>query len=161
MRPALFIAPLLALSACARPDRPAEAPPVPAEVSLEQFQLLRWIEGTWRGSEPGGHPFFESYAFLDDSTIRNFSYPDSTFMVARDSSTIVWSAGRVTSIGGTLAWVATGLDSATVRFDPIRNARNSFTWTRESRSAWTAFLWWRDDAGQRHERHYRMERVGS
>jgi hypothetical protein len=161
MRPAILIAPLLALSACGHADRPDEAPPVAAEVSLEQFQLLRWIEGTWRGSEAGGNPFFESYVFLDDSTIRNFSYPDSTFMEARDSSTIAWASGHVTSTGGSLAWVASGLDSATVRFDPIRNARNSYTWTRQSRSVWTAYLWWLDDSGHKHERLYRMERVGS
>lgn len=155
------IALLLAGWACSRPDRPSDSPPVPAEVSLEQFQALRWLQGTWRGTQSGANPFFESYVFLNDSTIRRFNYPDSTFAEATDSGMIAWSRGNVTSAAGSPAWIATRFDSATVRFDPLRDANNSFTWTRLSNTEWTALLQWSDESGNMKERLYRMERVGS
>jgi hypothetical protein len=147
--------------ACSPADRPTEDRPMPARISLDQFQALRWLQGTWRGSEAGAHFFFESYAFLDDSTIKSFSYPDSTFALADDSSLIALRNGEVTSSEGSATWILTGLDSTGVRFKPLRNAKNSFVWTLESRSAWAARLSWRDSTGTVQERTYQMERIGS
>jgi len=156
---------LVVCLSCSRLDRPAGPPPTPAEISLEQFQALRWLQGTWRGSEQGANPFFESYVFLSDSTIRSFTYPDSTFAEASDSGAITWARNQVTStMGGSTGgstWVVTHFDSLALRFDPVRNATNSFTWIPESRAAWTARVEARGATGAVRERVYRMERVGT
>lgn len=155
------IALLLACVCCTRPDRPSGPPPAPAEVSLEQFQALRWLQGTWRGSEDGSHPFFESYLFLNDSTIQSFTYPDSTFAEASDSGSITWAGNRITSATGQAVWVATHFDTLTIRFDPLRNATTAYTWGRESREKWTARLEVPGGGTGPQARVYRMERVGS
>jgi hypothetical protein len=152
---------LITCVCCSRPERPAEPPLAPAEVSLEQFQALRWLQGTWRGSEDGANPFFESYLFLNDSTILSFTYPDSTFAEANDTGSIVWAGSRITSANGEAAWVVTHFDTLTVRFDPLRNATTAHTWSRESRAAWTARLEVPGGGGVPPGRLYRMERVGS
>src|SRR5262245_23330336 len=66
---------------------PAASTPAPMTVSVAQFQQMRWLEGSWRGSGGGIDAFFEGYRFVDDSTIRSFEYPDST-LVAKDSGEI-------------------------------------------------------------------------
>jgi hypothetical protein len=152
---------LIACVCCSPADRPAEPPQAPAEVSLEQFQALRWLQGTWRGSEGGANPFFESYVFINDSTILSFTYPDSTFAEANDSGSIVWSGNRVSSATGKAAWVVTHFDTLTVRFEPLRNATTAYTWSRESRETWTAQLEVPGGGAVPPGRLYRMERVGS
>src|SRR6267142_3541811 len=96
----------VAVTACSRPEAPSPPVATPAPVSLDQFQTLHWLEGTWRGTGPGVTPFYESYRYLNDSTIRSFSYPDSTFAEARDSGTIAWRSGQVTSGDSGFSWVA-------------------------------------------------------
>src|SRR5262245_28887902 len=39
------------------------------EFSQSDFQKLRWLEGTWRGSDGGKGAFFEGYRFINDTTI--------------------------------------------------------------------------------------------
>jgi hypothetical protein len=157
-----FVRVLLALAAvgCSRPDRSGLRPVQPASVTLDQFQALRVLQGTWRGSEAGGTPFYESYVFLDDSTIRSFGYPDSTFAQAKDSSTVALAGGQVTSVGGSAVWVATRFDSNIIRFEPRRGATNSFTWTIHSRDAWTALLEWSEQDGKPRSLVYQMQRLG-
>jgi hypothetical protein len=149
----------LSLAACQKPaERPTASPPRPAEVSLAEFQQLRYLQGAWRGVA-GGMPFYETYTFPSDSVIQSFSYPDSTLHEASDSGLIVWSGGHVTSGGREAAWIATSWDSTGMRFEPLRGASNSFTWKRSSRDAWTAHLEWPADAG-RPPREYQMARIG-
>jgi hypothetical protein len=154
----------VAAAACGEPPdpppaRPADAP-VPASVTAADLQRLRWLEGHWRGTGESGNPFYESYRFLNDSTIQSHTFTDSTFAQAGDSSLIMLSGGELTSRGGGMEWVATEIDSAGVHFDPRENARNAFTWSRDSPTRWTALLRWVDADGASREMLYRMERVG-
>ena len=151
----------LLVAACAGPRRPSAAVIQPAQVTLDQFQSLRWLEGTWRGSADGSEPFYESYVYLNDSIIQGFSYTDSTLAEARDSNTIAWSATGVIDSGAGLDWVATHLDSVSARFEPTRGGRNSFTWRMNSRDTWTAELEWPDTASHVAFRTYRMDRLGN
>ena len=131
----------------------------PAAVSLERFQLLRFLQGNWRGTAGDTEPFFESYLFVDDSTIRTFTYADSTFAQARDSGMVLWRAGTVAVEGGTARWLAVSFDSTGMEFSPERGASNLFRWTPESRDRWTAELAWPGPSNR--SRAYLMERVGS
>ncbi len=151
------IAVALLSGACRSSDRPGSA--APARITLEQFQSLRWLEGTWRGDEAGADPFYESYRFLNDSTILSATYADSTARVVSDSGVLAFAGGRVTSRGGTAVWVLTAMDPLSLRFDPVANATNSFVWTRQSTDSWTATLRWRDAKGEQRQRAYRMELV--
>lgn len=136
----------------------ARVPP-PASVTLDEFASLRWLEGTWAGDDPAGAPFYERYAFVDDSTIRAESSPDSTFPSVDGASEIRLRAGRVTTGEETMEWAVTSIDDRAVRFDPIRGARNSFVWRSRSDSVWVATLNWTDADGESHEREYTMRRM--
>lgn len=108
MAPLLVLA--LLLSAC-RPDTSSQqgheaGDPGTADTTrftLADFQGLRFIEGTWRGSAPGATPFFETYRVLDDSTIRMHTWTDSTRTVAgeeteyrlRDGAILAGKDGRL------------------------------------------------------------------
>jgi hypothetical protein len=150
---------VLILTACREPPPPVQDAVKPAQVTLDQFQMLRWLQGTWRGSAAGGGPFYESYIFLNDSTIRSFSYADSTFAQASDSNLIALAGGQVVKTGGGAVWIATRLDSTGVRFDPESGASNSFTWASASHDTWTARLEWPDSA-EHPPQTSQMERVG-
>jgi hypothetical protein len=148
-----------ALSTCSGAAPPPHERPLPAQITLAQFQLLRWLQGTWRGTATGTAPVYQSYVFIDDSTVRGFSYRDSTFAQASDSSIIAWRSGLVRDTGAGQVWIATRLDSTGARFAPEADA-NRFTWTQESRDRWTALLEWPDSAAAHPPRTYLMERVG-
>lgn len=74
--------------------------------TLADFQALRYIEGDWRGSGYEGGPFYESYRFVDDSTIDMTAWTDSTMTVARERSQYLLRDGSIrTSKGGRLQTV--------------------------------------------------------
>jgi hypothetical protein len=156
---------LLALASCGEgsetvDDGGAASAPTPAVVSAADLQMLRWLEGNWVGSADGGAPFYESYRFLNDSTIESRTYTDSTLSQPSDSGRIAIAGGVLTSRGGNATYVATRLDSTQVHFEPLQNANNAFTWTRQSSDAWTAVLQWTDASGAAQERTYHMRRIG-
>ena len=173
MRRFWFLAMGVTLSACdgSESDEPASAsdssaagaPAVPAAapatVSLEQFGALRWIEGTWRGSGDEQPTFYERYTFADDSTIRAEASSDSTFPTPEEAGAIRLRGGRVTTGEQNMEWAVTSLDARSVRFDPVRGARNTFVWTSTSDTSWTARLSWTDREGTPHERIYEMRRM--
>ena len=107
-------------------------------VSDVQFKALRWIEGAWHSKDGRGVRFFERYRFLNDSTIRSYSYADSTMRSPNDSGVILRRGGRVTSDNGN--YVVTSIVIGRVHFEPAANALNSFTWTRDDADQWTALL---------------------
>ena len=145
-------------SAASDAGRPG-ASATPAQVTPGQFASLRWIEGTWRGSGIEQPTFYERYTFVDDSTIRAESSPDSTFPDPDEAGAIELRAGRVTTGDSTMLWAVSSIDARSVRFDPVRGARNTFVWDSESDSAWRATLTWTDRDGEAHERIYRMRRM--
>ena len=109
-------------------------------VSVAEFGRLRWIEGKWRGQAAGAQPFYEGYLFLDDSTLRTYSYADSTVTTPSDSGDIRLRDSAVTTGSQGMQWVVTEFDSNRVHFAPVRNVRNSFTWVREGNDRWMAYL---------------------
>lgn len=151
----------LALGACRGEAGGAPGLPTPAPVTLEQFQGLRWLQGNWRGAEAGDQPFFESYLFLDDSTIRSFTYTDSTFRQAGDSGVVTWRGGVARVLGGPASWVATRFDSSGVHFEPEHGAGNSFDWILGDHDHWTASLTWPGSGNPPRIRTYQMTRIGS
>jgi len=130
------------------------------KTTLADFQALRWLEGRWRGTH-AGEPFYQSYHFRNDSTIDTRTFGDSSFHDASDSGTIVLENGAIKNRGGGAEWEATSLDSRTVHFEPAKQAPNSFTWHRISRTQWSATIRWHDASGQEQHRLYMLDRVGS
>ena len=133
--------------------------PVAASITPDQFAGLKWLEGYWRGAAPGGPPFYERYAFADDSSIAMYTFPDLTFAAASDSARVTLRGGVVRDAGSTASWVATRLDSASVDFAPEWGATNTFTWQKDG-DDWTATI----ESGSGSSKSvavYRMRRVRS
>lgn len=149
LRPALLLIPLLS---CRGADTRT-----PATVTPAQFADLRWLSGSWSGTGSGVKPFFERYAFVDDSTIQMHGYPDSTFGAPGDSSRITLRGGQVVSQSAS-TWVATSIDSVEVRFDHSEKPGNAFTFRRVSHTEWTAHIEWTGDKGAQ-TITYQMTRV--
>jgi hypothetical protein len=150
---------LLALLALTRAATAQQQPPL--RITADQFRSLRWLEGRWRGQAPDGAPFYEAYAFLDDSTIAIRSFADSALSHPRDSSEVRLRGGEVVNQSGPRRWAATAIDSTRVRFVPVAHAHNLVTWRRESADAWTATLRWPARVGRRTRTMvYRMGRIG-
>jgi hypothetical protein len=151
--------------ACSRADSPPKdyqqaavpAQPVPLTFTAADFKKLAWIEGAWRGRMPTGAYFHELYHVIDDSTMVEAGYTDSTFRTKRDSATIALRGGVILD-GPTAPWKATRLDSTMVEFQKP-NSKSHFTWTRKSMDSWTAQIFSTDTAGVEHSIIYDMERV--
>lgn len=134
---------LLALLACTPAEKPKAStppPPSPATVPRADFRHISYLQGRWRGVDASGKAFFESYIALDDTTMRSFTFSDSTFTSPSESGRIRWASGQVRIDGGEVRWVATLWTADSVRFEPELGASNSFTWIRRSPDAWLARL---------------------
>ena len=130
----------------------------PASVSAAQFSSLAWLSGRWRGVDATGAPFFEAYVPQTPSTIRTYSYADSTFVAPNDSGLLQLRGDTLFSGSPSVHWVATHLDSIRVEFAPWRGASNRFVWLRTAPGGWTATLQW-DSAGTPQQRVYEMRAV--
>jgi len=150
-------------------DAPAKrpsAPPAsgaavsPARVSLAQFKALSWIEGHWRGKLPDGRPFFEVYRRINDSTIHEASFPDSSFKSQGDSATIELRSGVILNgdLAGGKRWIATRIDSLSIEFTSPDDQSRHFTWTRHPDGSWEAALFSPDGGGIK-QTVYLMERM--
>jgi hypothetical protein len=110
-------------------------------VSKPQFNELRWIEGTWRGTGGGVPAFAEGYKFANDTTINVSFYSDSTATKVASSGKIVLTAGQLLYSGNGTEYVATKIAPNSVTFVPKgTNGNNSFEWTMKSPTEWTASL---------------------
>jgi hypothetical protein len=164
MRAGLF----LVLAACSRKDaeqppkdfsNPAvPAQPAPAQFALADFNTLRYLEGTWKGMQPNGNPFYESYHFVNDSTIFQAGHTDSTFRTKSDSALITFRNGVVvdSSYSGRI-YTVEKLDSAVVDFRAGPNYH--FTWSRQGNDAWTAKLYNKQPDGSDVVTTYPMKRI--
>jgi len=148
----LTLALAAAVTACS-PDRQPQSGQ-PLRVSVAEFQTLRWLEGTWRGTG-GRHPFYEGYHFQSDTLVRILYFADSTTTRASDSGAVYLRAGVIYHEADGGLWRATRLDSASIAFEPVEQVTNSFTWVRESADAWLATL--RQPGAP--EQTYRLERI--
>ena len=135
----------------------APAQPLPAKFALADFANLRYLEGLWVGKMANGHPFYESYHFVNDSTILKGSHTDSTFKTKSDSSRIAFRNGVVMDSGATSMYTAETLDESVVDFRA--GPTYHFTWSRESNDAWTARLFSRQADGSDKITTYFMKRI--
>jgi hypothetical protein len=102
---------------------------------------LRCLDGRWRGSGGGYAAFFEEYRFVDDSTLEQRTFADSTFTVTSDSSVIEARGGQVTKRrGNALQHVLVRVTGDTLRFERPAGSHTGFTWVRQSADAWRAYL---------------------
>jgi hypothetical protein len=132
----------------------------PANVTLADFQQLRWINGPWRGFMADGGKFYEWYKFENDSTILKTEHADSTFGTPTGESRIMLRNGIVVDSSARSSYVATRWDSAGADFAPRRGATNSFTWAREDATKWSATIRWTDANGQPQTVLYALHRFG-
>jgi hypothetical protein len=158
---------LLVLAACGKKDDQAmvdsaaaasdsSATPAPT-FTLADFGHLRYLEGTWRGTMANGNPFYESYHFLNDSTIQKGNHTDSTFQTKSDSSLIMIRNGKVADVGAGSAYTAVKLDASVVDFRA--SDQYHFTWTREGNDTWTARLFSKKPDGSEQVTVYPMKRM--
>ena len=154
MRILSLIAVLTLLTGCQRPPRPADG----LAVTPDEFRGLQWLSGRWDGTGPDTLSFWESYLFLDDSTIRSYTWADSTFTQISDSSLLTLREGRVISGSGERWHVLTRWDRGGLRFEPRGKATNAFTWRPIDSSSWIAILTWTDADGKPQARRYSMRR---
>lgn len=111
----------------------------PAVLTPKDLRTLRWIEGTWRGTGGGEKPFFERYAFVDDSTLRMESFADSTLARVSETTFYELRGGRFTNRNARARWVAARLKDRAVTFVPDVGVRNLFVWRPSNkRDVWYA-----------------------
>jgi hypothetical protein len=133
----------------------APAQPAPAKFALADMRSLRYLEGVWKGTMPNGKAFYESYHFLNDSTIAQAGHTDSTFKTKSDSSMIMFRNGAVVDSGGTVS-TAEKLDSNAVDFRASPSYH--FVWSRQGNDAWTATIYSKQ-AGAERVTTYPMKRI--
>lgn len=128
------------------PEPPADVAfraPAPGKFGQAQFAELKWLDGDWRGTMPDGTPFFERYDVSNDTTIRMWSFSDSTFSTVSDSSMLVWTDSTIVIVSGAPRAVAERIDSAGVHFAPVQPGRSKYSW-REVSGGWKATLYTND-----------------
>jgi hypothetical protein len=124
------------------------------------FEKLRWLEGTWRGTDANGqNPFFERYRFVGDGKIETDSFSDSTLSKVDSQSSTRFENREIVHKSGAIVWTASKLDDSQIEFVPKEKTTGSFVWKKESADVWTARLLGKDAQGKPKETIYRMERV--
>jgi hypothetical protein len=110
----------------------------PAVLTPKDLRALRWIEGTWRGSGGSQKPFYERYAFVDDSTLRMESFADSTLARVSETTFYELRGGRFANRSVRARWVAASLKDRAITFVPDVGVRNLFVWRPSKRDVWYA-----------------------
>jgi hypothetical protein len=114
-----------------------ELEPVPPSAAdavrtIADFQGLAYLEGDWRGSGYEGGSFYETYHFVNDSTIEMTAWTDSTLSSSRDGSQYMLRDGVIrTADGGRLV----GVDGEGHHF---RRGSSAWTFRRVSPDRWMA-----------------------
>lgn len=113
-------------------DLPARASADSVASTIADLQALRYLEGDWRGSGYEGGHFYESYRFVNDSTIEMTAWTDSTMTAPRERSEYALRSGVIrTGSGGRLV----GMDADGHHF---RSGASTWTFRRVSPDRWTA-----------------------
>ncbi len=119
-------------AAAGTPDRRASEVSDSGVYSVDDFQALRYLDGDWRGSGYDGGPFFETYRFVNDSTIEMTAWTDSSMTAPRERSQYMLRGGVIrTDKGARLV----KLDQDGHRFE---TASYSWTFRQVSPDRWTA-----------------------
>ena len=120
---------------------PADAQEQRATFDRSAFASLAWLEGRWVGSGGGFDAFYEEYRVLNDSTLEQRTFPDSTFSRPDGTSTIEWRGGEVLKRrNGNVETRVVRISGDTARFEPVMAGRRGFTWFRVSSDEWRAVL---------------------
>jgi hypothetical protein len=128
-------------------------------LSPSDLMKLRWIEGTWRGTGDVESPFFERYYFENDSTLVVEGFSDETLSKVSDVTRFELRDGQFGNWGEGARWAVTQLDDASVTFEPVARARNTFRWEKQSKDGWKAVLSWpANESSPAKQRIYKMER---
>ncbi|MBY0490495.1 MAG: CPBP family intramembrane metalloprotease [Gemmatimonadaceae bacterium] len=130
----------------------------PAMATASALTPWRMLEGRWRGTLNDTAPFYESYHFLDDSTVEVRQPRDAGDTAAPLSGTLRVRANELRTGNADMEWIAEQLTPERIGFAPVRGATNHFQWERETADRWRATLIW-EDGGHRRSRQYRMTRI--
>ncbi|HEV7891917.1 MAG TPA: hypothetical protein VGP08_14835 [Pyrinomonadaceae bacterium] len=137
----------------------AQQPPTPARINASDLSKLRWIEGSWRGTGDVEKPFFERYRLDGDAALVVEGFKDETLAKVSDSTRFELKDGEFGGGSEGSRWAASELTDDAVTFVPIKGARNTFRWQKESDGTWKAVLDWpAADGKPARRRVYRMER---
>jgi hypothetical protein len=111
---------------------PADSSAGNAAHTVADLQALRYLEGEWRGSGYEGGPFYESYRFVNDSTIEMTSWSDSTMTTPQERSEYALRNGVIRADNG----------GRLVRVDQdghhFRRGSSAWTFRQVSADRWTA-----------------------
>jgi hypothetical protein len=111
---------------------PADSTAGNAAHTVADLQALRYLEGEWRGSGYEGGPFYESYRFVNDSTIEMTSWSDSTMTTPQERSEYALRNGVIRADNG----------GRLVRVDQdghhFRRGSSAWTFRQVSADRWTA-----------------------
>ena len=123
------------------------------------LKKLRWIEGTWRGTGGGVPPFVERYKFESDTTLAVEGFEGENLDKVTDVTRFELKDGEFGGGSEGSRYVASAIDDKSITFEPVRKARNSFRWERESENSWKAILNSpATDQAPAKQRTYQMER---
>lgn len=137
----------------------AQQPQTPARISASDLSKLRWIEGSWRGTGDVEKPFFERYRLDGDSALVVEGFEDETLAKVSDVTRFELKDGEFGGGGEGSHWAASELTDDAVTFVPVKGARNTFRWQKESDGTWEAVLDWpAADGKPARRRVYKMER---
>jgi len=109
-------------------------------VSPDEFASLRWLEGRWVGSGGEYEAFYEEFRFVDEGTIEQVTFTDSTFSTQSSRSLIQHTGGMVVKSNDDSRSVVTDIDDESLRFERVGKNLPGFTWTRVSDDQWYAVL---------------------
>jgi hypothetical protein len=124
------------------------------------FRKLRWLEGTWRGTDGKDLIFYERYQFVDDTTIEFKSFgQDQSLTKIKRQGTIVYKDGVIHSRGDSTGSIMIAIDDKSAHFESQENPRNSYSFEKESPDVWLARVKYADSQGNAAETVFRMERV--
>ena len=141
LRTAVLLCGVGVMSAGTAAAASAQSAPTPAAITPGAFATLTWFEGRWVGSGGGFRAFHEEYRFLNDSTIEQRTYPDSTYSEPDGGSLIQLRDGNVRSWrNGTPGSMVTRLSGDTLRFESPNPGGNGFSWLKVAADHWRAIL---------------------
>ncbi|MBA2292918.1 MAG: hypothetical protein H0W15_10750 [Gemmatimonadales bacterium] len=100
------------------------------------------MTGVWVGSGGAYQAFDEIREVVNDSTLRQRSFTDSTFNSISDSSDIVVleDGGIIVSRRGVVRWRALRGGTDTIRFDPATGTRGGMSWIRITDREWITIM---------------------
>jgi hypothetical protein len=111
-------------------------------VNRHSVRRLYWMAGVWVGSGGAYKSFYEIREAINDSTLRQRSFTDSTFYTISDSADIVVlrDGGIIVSRSGVVRWRALRGGTDTIRFDPATGTRGGMTWIRITDREWIEII---------------------